>query len=65
MAYDPVPKCPRCRGTTLKLVSEKHRWNEQSRTKPVSTLSIYGCTCGTGFTHIVKHELAAVPAKTA
>lgn len=65
MAYDPVPRCPRCSNTTLKLVSQRHRFTEQSRKQPVSTLSIYDCTCGTGFTHQVKHDLSAVPAKTA
>lgn len=65
MAYDPVPKCPRCSGTSVKLVSQKHRWTDKSRKDPVSTLSVYGCTCGTGFTHQVKHELPLPPAKTA
>ncbi|HZL89540.1 MAG TPA: hypothetical protein VFB96_14345 [Pirellulaceae bacterium] len=66
MAYDPVPKCPRCGGTDVKLVSQKHRWSENARkSSPVSTLSIYGCPCGTGFTHQVKHELPPAPAKTA
>lgn len=58
MAYDPVPRCPKCQETNVKLVSEKHRWDERSRKMPITTLSVYNCTCGTGFTHVVKHELA-------
>jgi hypothetical protein len=65
MSSNSIPKCPRCSGTTVKLVSQKHRWSEKSRNQPVSTLSVYGCTCGTGFTHHVKHELVELPAKTA
>jgi hypothetical protein len=49
----------------VKLVSEKHRWGERTQNTPITTLSIYGCTCGTGFTHLVKHELAKSPDKTA
>jgi hypothetical protein len=65
MAYDPVPKCPRCCGTAVKLVRQTHRWSDKSRRDPVSTLSVYDCTCGTGFTHQVKHDEEILPAKTA
>ena len=65
MAYDPVPRCPRCSGRTVKLVRETHRYSEQSRSRPVSTISVYDCNCGTGFTHQVKHDLPEVPIKTA
>ena len=64
MAYDPVPKCPRCSGTVVKLVSQTHRYTEQHRRRPVTTLSVYDCACGTGFTHQVKHDLPEDPGKT-
>jgi hypothetical protein len=51
-----APKCPRCSGIELKLVSEKHRRGNDPRSQPVTTLSVYRCSCGTGFTHMVKHE---------
>ncbi len=63
MANDAVPKCPRCQSTSVKLVSEKHRFSQQPRSRPITTLSVYGCTCGTGFTHMVRHELAKIPEK--
>lgn len=59
MTTHKAPQCPRCQGTELKLVSEKHR-RDSPRSRPLTTLSIYRCTCGTGFTHMVKHELAAL-----
>ena len=65
MAYDPIPKCPKCRETNVKLVSQKHRWGERTRNTPLTTLSIYLCTCGTGFTHLLKHEFAATAEKSA
>ena len=65
MAYDPVPKCIKCNRTDLKLVSERHRYAEsESSRKPISTLSIYQCPCGTGFTHMVLHEAPKSPVAT-
>lgn len=65
MAYDPVPRCPRCSSTKLTLVAQQHRYRDPSRKQPVSTFSIYDCACGTGFTHQLKHDVPETPAKTA
>jgi hypothetical protein len=46
MTEHPLPKCPRCGGTQLTLLSKKDYPKEPGR----RTLYVYKCVCGLSFT---------------